>query len=178
MSKVKRKRTLIMVDHGWSWLMVPSTFIRQTATAVAKANKLLGIVRRSFARLSKTTLPLLFKKLIRPHLEYGNCVWGHHQGGIKSNWRRSRGGLPSWYLSCEKNRTPSVWGNWVFPLWHTAANEEIWSPYIRSSTDPWCSARSSPAIKKQDYSGPSSQTPQTKGQNSSKTELSECQGGE
>ena len=70
----KEKDLGIMVDGTLN-------FHLQTAAAVAKANKLLGIVRRSFARLSKTTLPLLFKTLIRPHLEYGNCVWGPSSRG-------------------------------------------------------------------------------------------------
>ena len=70
----KEKDLGIMVDGTLN-------FHSQTATAVANANKLLGIVRRSFARLCKTTLPLLFKTLIRPHLEYGNCVWGPSSRG-------------------------------------------------------------------------------------------------
>ena len=51
-------------------------FHAQTAAAVAKANKLLGIVRKSFVNLSKDSLPILFKSLILPHLDYANCIWG------------------------------------------------------------------------------------------------------
>ena len=51
-------------------------FRRQAAAAVAKANQILGIIRRSFELLDTQTLPLLFKTLVRPHLEYGNIVWG------------------------------------------------------------------------------------------------------
>ena len=51
-------------------------FHLQTAAAVAKANKTLGIARKSFANLNKKSLPLLFKTLIRPHLEFSNCIWG------------------------------------------------------------------------------------------------------
>ena len=51
-------------------------FHRQATSAAAKANQLLGIVRRSFANLSLQSLPVLYKTLIRPHLEYGNRIWG------------------------------------------------------------------------------------------------------
>ena len=37
---------------------------------------MLAVIRRSFALINQSTLPLLFKSLVRPHLEYGNLVWG------------------------------------------------------------------------------------------------------
>ena len=51
-------------------------FRKQAAAAVSKASQILAVIRRSFAILDSTTLPLLFKTLVRPHLEYGNIVWG------------------------------------------------------------------------------------------------------
>ena len=51
-------------------------FRKQASSAVAKATQILAVIRRSFARIDRTTLPLLFKVLVRPHLEYGNLVWG------------------------------------------------------------------------------------------------------
>ena len=39
-----------------------------------KANKVLGLLRRSFETLDKETLVWLFKALVRPHLEYCNTV--------------------------------------------------------------------------------------------------------
>ena len=51
-------------------------FRQQAAAAVAKANQVLAVIRRSFALINEETLPLLFKSLVRPHLEYGNLVWG------------------------------------------------------------------------------------------------------
>ena len=51
-------------------------FHSQASSAAAKGNQLLGIVRRAFASLTKTSLPLLYKSLIRPHLEFRNCIWG------------------------------------------------------------------------------------------------------
>ena len=51
-------------------------FHKQTAAAVKKANCSLGLIKKSFARLDINTLPLLYKSLVRSHLEYGNAAWG------------------------------------------------------------------------------------------------------
>ena len=53
-------------------------FRRQATEAVSKANRVLGTIWRSFANLDKTTLPILYKTLVRPLIEYGNAVWGPH----------------------------------------------------------------------------------------------------
>jgi uncharacterized protein (DUF4415 family) len=41
----------------------------------AKANRILGLVNRSFKHLDGPMIKQLFIGLIRPHLEYGNLVW-------------------------------------------------------------------------------------------------------
>ena len=51
-------------------------FREKAASAVAKATQILAVIRRSFTLLDDVTLPLLFKTLVRPHLECGNLVWG------------------------------------------------------------------------------------------------------
>ena len=51
-------------------------FREQAAAAVSKASQILGVIRRSFEYLNTKTLPLLFKTLVQPHLEYANSVWG------------------------------------------------------------------------------------------------------
>ena len=51
-------------------------FREQASAAVNKATQVLAVIRRSFAHLDDVTLPLLFKTLVRPHLEYGNLIWG------------------------------------------------------------------------------------------------------
>ena len=40
-----------------------------------KATKILGILKRTFIFLNKKPFPLLYKSLIRPHLEYANVIW-------------------------------------------------------------------------------------------------------
>ena len=49
-------------------------FDKHTEAQVNKANKVLGLIRRSFETLDKETLVWLFKALVRPHLEYCNTV--------------------------------------------------------------------------------------------------------
>ena len=42
---------------------------------IAKANKLLGLIRRSMKYLNNESLKCLYTSLVRPHLEYGNVIW-------------------------------------------------------------------------------------------------------
>lgn len=50
------------------------TLKEHIAAQVAKANRTLGIIRRTFTYMDKNTLVLLFKSLVRPHLDYCNIV--------------------------------------------------------------------------------------------------------
>ena len=50
-------------------------FHHHVRLSVNKANKILGLIRRTFSNLDEKSLPLLYKSLVRPHLEYGNIIW-------------------------------------------------------------------------------------------------------
>ena len=39
-----------------------------------KANKLLGMIRRAFTHIDKDNMSMLYKSLVRPHLEYGHAI--------------------------------------------------------------------------------------------------------
>ena len=43
--------------------------------SVKKANRIVGLIRRTFTSLDCKTFPLLYRSLVRPHLEYGNTIW-------------------------------------------------------------------------------------------------------
>jgi hypothetical protein len=58
----------VMVDNGLS-------FKKHVAQATAKANKIVGIIRRTFDYLTPETFVQLYKSLVRPVLEYGHSVW-------------------------------------------------------------------------------------------------------
>ena len=51
-------------------------FHKQTVEAVKKGKSVLGLIKKSFAIHGERTLPLLYKSIVRPHLEYGNVIWG------------------------------------------------------------------------------------------------------
>ena len=51
------------------------SFKEHVMQATSKANKIVGIIRRSFDYLDNKTFVLLFKSLVRPIIEYGNVVW-------------------------------------------------------------------------------------------------------
>ena len=50
-------------------------FSNHIAQKISKANNILGIIRRTFTYLDKSTLLQLYTSLVRPHLEYANPVW-------------------------------------------------------------------------------------------------------
>ena len=60
----------------WVYVDNDLKFRKQAASAVAKASQVLALIRKSFRAINCDTLPLLFKSLVRPHLEYGCCIWG------------------------------------------------------------------------------------------------------
>ena len=50
-------------------------FSSHIAATASKANRLVGLIRRTFKFLDQKMLVQLYKSLIRPHLEYANSVW-------------------------------------------------------------------------------------------------------
>ena len=51
------------------------TFSSHCEQKVNKANKILGLICRSYVHLDTVTVKTLFTSLVRPHLEYGNASW-------------------------------------------------------------------------------------------------------
>ncbi|KAI8493269.1 hypothetical protein Bbelb_292730 [Branchiostoma belcheri] len=56
-------------------------FHAHCTAAANKAFRTLGLVKKSFQRLDKTTVPLLYKTMVRPIIEYGNVIWGPYSIG-------------------------------------------------------------------------------------------------
>ena len=50
-------------------------FEHHMADKIKKANQMIGVIRRSFLHLDEETFILLYKSMVRPHLEYANQVW-------------------------------------------------------------------------------------------------------
>ena len=55
------------------------SFEQHIQNQVNKANRNLGIIRRSFKYLDMETFCLLYKALVRPHLEYAASVWSPYK---------------------------------------------------------------------------------------------------
>ena len=71
----KEKDLGVIIDNKLS-------FKEHIAHCTAKANRMVGLIRRSFDFLNERTFVLLFKSMVRPFLEYGNCVWNPTQKGL------------------------------------------------------------------------------------------------
>ena len=50
-------------------------FSNHIAEKVNKANQIMGLIRRTFVFLEKHNFNLLYRSLVRPHIQYGNIVW-------------------------------------------------------------------------------------------------------
>jgi ribonuclease P/MRP protein subunit RPP40 len=42
---------------------------------INKAYSILGLIKRNFRHISQSSFVLLYKSLVRPHLEYANAIW-------------------------------------------------------------------------------------------------------
>lgn len=54
------------------------TFSEHLAEKINNANKLVGIIRRTFVHLDEAMFKALYTAIVRPHLEYANQVWSPH----------------------------------------------------------------------------------------------------
>ena len=73
---VKKEKDLgVIMDSGLN-------FEPQINNMVKIANSVLGTIKRTFSTLNRTTFTLLYKSLVRSHLEYGQEIW--------SPWRKSQ----------------------------------------------------------------------------------------
>ena len=60
----------VVIDHNLK-------FHQHATAAAAKVNFcILGLINKFFEHLDVDSLPLLYKTLVRPILEYANAVWG------------------------------------------------------------------------------------------------------
>jgi len=68
----------VVSEHKNLGIIIDSNlkFHSQTTAVTNKAYYVLGLIKKSFNSLNPRTLPILYKALVRPHLEYANAVWG------------------------------------------------------------------------------------------------------
>ena len=75
-------------------------FEKHIQTQINKTNQIVGLTRRSFVHLDNRTFSLLFKALVRPHLEYASSVWSPYKKkdieAIENVQKRATRMLPRW----------------------------------------------------------------------------------
>ena len=54
------------------------SFASHMSNKVKKANSIMGLIRRAYTYLDEENFLLLYKALVRPHIEYANQVWAPH----------------------------------------------------------------------------------------------------
>ena len=64
------------------------SFKSHVAFATAKANRVVGVIRRSFDNLTEELFLTLFKSLVRPILEYGHSVWNPYLKTLRQEVER------------------------------------------------------------------------------------------
>ena len=75
MDRVEEERDLgVLFNHSFK-------FGDRISTIAHKANRLLGLIKRSFSYLEPQMLRLLYTTKIRPHLDYACVVWNPYQSG-------------------------------------------------------------------------------------------------
>ena len=91
------KRTEVEKDLG-VYVDDQLKFNKHASTAASKANRILGVIKRSFTCLDADSLSRLYKTMVRPHLEYANVIWGPTRIGdskrIESVQRRATRFIP------------------------------------------------------------------------------------
>ena len=50
----------------------------QCSAACVKANRMLGLIKRTLVNKRRAILTTLYKSLVRPHLEYSRTAWSPH----------------------------------------------------------------------------------------------------
>ena len=43
-----------------------------------KVNRMIGLTRRTFHYMDQEVFRLLFTSLMRPHMDYADCIWSPH----------------------------------------------------------------------------------------------------
>ena len=57
-------------------------FVQQCKEKINTAYSYLGIIKRNFILLDEDAFVMLYKSLVRSHLEYANSLWNPHRLGL------------------------------------------------------------------------------------------------
>ena len=54
------------------------SFRQHIGCTVNKVNRMIGLTRRTFHYMDQEVFRLLFTSLMRPHMDYADCIWSPH----------------------------------------------------------------------------------------------------
>ena len=74
----------VMKDLGVS-IDSDLSFVSHVNEKVNKAFQMIGLINRNFINIDKVTFLLLYKNMIRRHLEYAHAVWSPYKSFIIEN---------------------------------------------------------------------------------------------
>ena len=69
---------------------------------IKQAFSMLAIINRNFFNMDKDTFKLLYKSLVRSHIEYGHSVWNPYRIGVISDLERVQKRATKMVKSCKK----------------------------------------------------------------------------
>ena len=100
---VNEEKDLVIIV--WVIISEDLKWEKQRSSAVSKANRILGMINRNFVDRAKETILLLYKSLVRPHLEYCCQVWSPHYSKdiklINNNNNNIRIYIAPWVVTSE-----------------------------------------------------------------------------
>ena len=77
---VERQLGILQEEKDLGVIFDPSLkFSKHINTVANKANRILGVIKRTFSYMDSRMFTTLYKTLVRPHVEYANCVWSPFQ---------------------------------------------------------------------------------------------------
>ena len=91
-------------------------FTKHVAMVSSKANRMVDIIRRTFDYMDEKLLKTLYKTLIRPHLEYANCIWNPPLNKDLQMIEKIKDLPPSQFLVYESYRMRRDWESWSYLL--------------------------------------------------------------
>ena len=108
------------------------TFTKHIGMVASKANRILGVIKRTFDYMDTKMFITLYKSMVRPHLEYANCIWNPILHKDSSRIESVLEEQPSLYKTAKTYPIQRVWGIWNSQRWLIDGKEETWSRCTKS----------------------------------------------
>jgi len=71
-----------VITHLGEVFVSDLTFVSHCKEKINKAYSMLGLIKRNFIYLTEDAFYMLYKNIVRCHLEYANSVWNPYRQGL------------------------------------------------------------------------------------------------